>query len=328
MTSSIANTIHHLEDHLLHHRYEGQKYDFIGDVHGYADELEALLKKLGYLFRHQTWSHPEYKAVFVGDFINRGPKNRKVLEIVKSMLENGTGLAILGNHEINVICYFTHRKDGRSIRLPGPANKKLLDKFKNEYNGNEDEFNHHIKWLRKLPLFYDFGHVRTVHAYWSDANIELLKGAIPKEKLKRKFLLEMMKGGTTVSKAFTQTIKGIEYTFPPNIVVKDNFKVRRFWYRVKWWEAPYYKTFEQLSFETKFQLPDILVPSHLVFPFEVYSNHLPPVFIGHYCTGNKNMIPAPNICCIDACVANGGNLAAYRWQGESKLSYDHIVFAD
>jgi len=328
MTNHSPGTSPHAHSSFFHRHSDGQKYDFIGDVHGYAKELETLLKKLGYQYKHQTWSHHEYKAVFVGDFINRGPESRKVIEIIKSMVDNGYGFAILGNHEINAICYFTRRKDGRPIRLPGPANKKLLDKVKREYNGDDELFTQHIKWLRRQPLFIDFGTVRTAHAYWSDANIELLKGAIPQPKLKKKFLLEMMKGGTAVSKAFMQTIKGIEYSFPPNIVVKDNLKVRRFWYRVKWWESPYNKTFEQLSFETKFNLPNILVPNHLVYPFDVYEKHQPPMFFGHYCIGPTNQIPSSNICCIDACVANGGKLAAYRWQGETKLNSHHIIFAD
>ena len=59
--------------------------DFIGDIHGHADELEALLKKMGYTKKNKIYSHPERKVLFVGDYIDRGPKIRKTLKIVKAM---------------------------------------------------------------------------------------------------------------------------------------------------------------------------------------------------------------------------------------------------
>lgn len=327
MTSKLTNIIHSIgvTTHLLP---EDLQLDFIGDVHGYAEELVDLLIKLEYVQRDGFWQHPTRKAVFVGDFINRGPFNRKVINLIKAMTTNGAGYAILGNHEINAICYFTPRKNGKPIRMPGPANKKLLDKIKLEYANEPTRLKDDIKWLRKLPLFIDFGHVRVVHAYWNAQFIELLVGATAGGKLKKSFLKQMMKGGTLISKAFMQITKGVEFVFPPNMIVTDLEKVRRINYRVKWWEDPHGKTFHQLSYGNKFRLPDIEVPPHLVLPFEIYQSNQPPVFIGHYCVNAEPMIPAPNICCVDSCLANGGKLAAYRWQGEKHLTENHLVFVD
>jgi hypothetical protein len=327
MSSKLTNIIHSIgvTTHILP---EELQLDFIGDVHGYVEELIELLEKLGYANRKGIWQHPTHKAVFVGDFINRGPFNRKVIELIKAMTTNGTGFAILGNHEINAICYFTRRKNGKPIRMPGPANKKLLDKIKREYADEPSQLKEDVIWLRKLPLFIDFGPVRVVHAYWNNQYIQLLTGATAGEKLKKSFLKEMMKGGTLISKAFMQTTKGIEFVFPPNMIVKDLEKVRRINFRVKWWEDPKGKTFNQMSYGNKFRLPDIEVPHHLVLPFDIYQSDQPPVFIGHYCVNDEPMIPAPNICCVDSCLANGGKLAAYRWQGEKHLTEKHLVFVD
>jgi hypothetical protein len=44
-------------------------FDIIGDIHGQADKLEALLRKLGYREAAGAWRHPERHAIFVGDFI-------------------------------------------------------------------------------------------------------------------------------------------------------------------------------------------------------------------------------------------------------------------
>ncbi len=61
-------------------------FDFIGDIHGHADELVALLKKLGYRMSGGIYHHTERKAFFAGDFIDRGPKIREALRIVRSMV--------------------------------------------------------------------------------------------------------------------------------------------------------------------------------------------------------------------------------------------------
>jgi len=38
--------------------------DFIGDIHGHADTLEQLLRKLGYTKRENIWKHPNRTAFF------------------------------------------------------------------------------------------------------------------------------------------------------------------------------------------------------------------------------------------------------------------------
>ncbi len=50
--------------------------DIIGDIHGYADKLAALLAKMGYEKQKGGYAHPERKVLFVGDYIDRGPQMR------------------------------------------------------------------------------------------------------------------------------------------------------------------------------------------------------------------------------------------------------------
>ena len=75
--------------------------DLIGDIHGHADKLEELLLKLGYAKNNGAYSHPHRKVLFVGDYIDRGPKIRETLEIVKSMVDSENAIALMGNHEYN-----------------------------------------------------------------------------------------------------------------------------------------------------------------------------------------------------------------------------------
>ena len=48
-------------------------YDLIGDIHGHADALEGLLLKMGYARKCGAFTHPERQAIFLGDFLDRGP---------------------------------------------------------------------------------------------------------------------------------------------------------------------------------------------------------------------------------------------------------------
>ena len=59
-------------------------YDFIGDIHGHADELEKLLTKLGYGKKDGTWSHVSRIVVFLGDYIDRSPKQRESVAMISA----------------------------------------------------------------------------------------------------------------------------------------------------------------------------------------------------------------------------------------------------
>ena len=54
-------------------------YHVIGDIHGHAEELRTLLRQLGYEERNGGYVAEGRNAIFVGDFIDRGPAIREVL---------------------------------------------------------------------------------------------------------------------------------------------------------------------------------------------------------------------------------------------------------
>src|ERR1700676_1485199 len=92
-------------------------YDLIGDIHGHADELMQLLEALGYGKSQGVYRHPERRVIFLGDFIDRGPQIRQVLEIVRPMIEQGHALAVMGNHELNALAYHTDAPDSPGEHL-------------------------------------------------------------------------------------------------------------------------------------------------------------------------------------------------------------------
>ena len=84
-------------------------FDIIGDIHGCCDELVELLKVLGYTISAQpngnTVVEPPQgrKAVFVGDFVDRGPKVAEVLRLVMQMQKDGVAICVPGNHDVKLV---------------------------------------------------------------------------------------------------------------------------------------------------------------------------------------------------------------------------------
>ena len=84
------------------------QYDIIGDVHGRATKLKALLGELGYQQDGSgVYRHPERTAVFVGDLVDRGTEQLEALQLVKAMVDAGSAQIVMGNHEFNAICWAT-----------------------------------------------------------------------------------------------------------------------------------------------------------------------------------------------------------------------------
>jgi len=106
---------------------------FIGDVQGCADELEELLAlaaaELGNDF--DVWS--------VGDLINRGPDNRRVLERMRALHADGRARIVLGNHEIGLMM--------RWLGVRGGSSADTLDDLL-----DAPDIEDWIHWLRGLPL--------------------------------------------------------------------------------------------------------------------------------------------------------------------------------
>jgi hypothetical protein len=93
-------------------------FDVIGDIHGVADALHRLLAQLHYVRNEDSpYQHPgDRAAVFVGDFIDRGPQQREVLSVVRKMVSSGRHYAVMGDHELNAIAYATPNGEGGHFR--------------------------------------------------------------------------------------------------------------------------------------------------------------------------------------------------------------------
>src|SRR5437660_8302912 len=106
-------------------RHEHGPFDIIGDVHGCCNELEALLRQLGYeisavapggsaLASGPVYAHPlGRKAVFVGDLVDRGPRILDAVRLVHSMVAAGFAFCVPGNHDMKLM----RKLRGKDVRI-------------------------------------------------------------------------------------------------------------------------------------------------------------------------------------------------------------------
>ena len=301
-------------------------YDIIGDVHGHADELRNLLKNMGYVLKDDCYTHPKRKAVFVGDFINRGPKIRETIILIRKMVEKGSAFAILGNHEMYAVLYYLRDIEGKYYKKRIPKYQLLINQTLEEFLPFQEEFKNHLKWLRTLPMFLDFGAIRVVHACWDDKNIKLLRENITEPKITKTILREIALNSTKFSKSFWETCKGVDFQMPRDLLIFDEEGRPHRSFRMKWWDNPEGKTFKEVSMESRFELPAYTIPSELVKTRIPYPANAPIVFFGHYSLVEGFGIIRDNVCCVDSGVSRTDRLLAYRWKGEVKLNESNLIF--
>ena len=95
-------------------RADGGPFDVIGDVHGCRDELDELLRALGYAVDGDAVTPPDgRRAVFVGDYGDRGPDTPGVLRLVMGMADARTAICLPGNHDRKLV----RKLQGRDVQI-------------------------------------------------------------------------------------------------------------------------------------------------------------------------------------------------------------------
>lgn len=138
--------------------------DIVGDIHGEYDALCLLLGHLGY---GADGVHPEARTlVFVGDFCDRGPNSPAVLALVQRLVQAGRALAVLGNHEINLLR--GDAKDGSGWFFDERAQRDH-HKYAPFHRPTDAERARIPAWLSGLPIALEREDLRVVHAAWQHA---------------------------------------------------------------------------------------------------------------------------------------------------------------
>lgn len=163
-------------------RSEKGPFDIIGDVHGCAEELIALLGRLGYrLTLHGEGATrrvdiasvpPGRRVAFVGDLVDRGPASPDVVRIVMTLVRSGLAIAVPGNHDVKLLRWL----DGRNVKANHGLDRTIAqlatepDAFKAEVHAFLDGLVSHA-WL-------DGGELVVAHAGIKEEMIGRAAGAV------------------------------------------------------------------------------------------------------------------------------------------------------
>ena len=304
-------------------------YDIIGDIHGCAKTLTALLDKLGYVLNHDIYQHPSNKVIFLGDFIDRGKFQKEVIEIVRPMIQSGAALSVMGNHEFNAIAYHTYDESlGMHLREHTDKNTMQHAAFLAEYQDDKVAYDSVITWFKTLPLWLELDGLHIVHACWDKILIDKIKTEyLGTNLLSDPMLKNASKECEWEYEAIETLLKGKEIPLPDGRSFNDKDGNPRHEIRVKWWDqtATDYRAAYMGPESALTHIPDDeIIGDHCID----YKHDEPPVFLGHYWMEGKPTPLAENIACLDYSVAKSGKLVAYRWAGEQKIDTNHYVFVD
>ena len=294
-------------------------YDVVGDVHGSAAALERLLHQMGYRENGSTFRHPQRQVIFVGDFIDCGPQQRRVLQIARCMVAAGTAKAVLGNHEFNAIAYFTHHPSRPHEHLRQHTEKHIIQHaaFLQQIGNGSADHAEVVAWFATLPLWLDLGDIRVVHACW-DADAMAGLGAA---NVTAELMVAASTRGTDAYRWVEHLCKGPEVRLPDGADFLDKDGNRRTEARFRWWD-PQPPNFRH-SCETpdRIELPDRAVEHPPVTPY----TDTVPVFFGHYWRTWPHLDATSHAACVDYSAVHGGPLVAYRWSGERTIDPSHFV---
>lgn len=307
-------------------------YDIIGDIHGQSHKLEALLLHLGYTPNHASYRPPQGRqAVFLGDLIDRGPGQMRVLEIVRSMVDAGHALCIMGNHELNAIGYAVRSAHAPHdfFRPHTPKNHVQHHVFLEAFSHGSAAHQSSIAWFRTLPVYLDLGGLRVVHGCWDDAAIATLAdgGWKPGVHLSDALLHSIYEHTSEQEKSPMMQARllltcGLELPLPHGYAIEDKAGHKHTAVRIANWRH-WATSLHEIALVPKGQeavLQGLHWPSSLTLAPITGS----PILIGHHWFSGAPCIESPKIACLDWSAARDGPLVAYRWDGEAQLSNDNL----
>ena len=303
-------------------------YDLVGDIHGHADALESLLAKLGYVERNGVYRHESRKLIFLGDFIDRGPKISRVLQIAHRMVEEQAALAILGNHEVNALAYQTPDPYTPDGFIRPHTSKNMHQHSATLEQLTSDELQKYLGWFRSLPLWIELDGLRVVHACWDDQCISKLHHELQSTSHINDSLIERMcsRHGDLFD-AVDVICKGKEADLPAGLTMTDKDGNVRYRFRTRWYLSPNGLSYQDYAFEPNLVKTQDPLDSGIVDYARPYPLNERPVFVGHYWLRSESpSLLASNVACLDYSVAKDGFLCAYRWDGEMELNAANFVW--
>lgn len=130
----------------------------IGDVHGCFDNLKLLIEKRLLLNKAD-------KLVLLGDYIDRGPQSKAVVDYLLNLKSAGFDvIALRGNHEALLLDAYTDERNlPKWLQNGGHA---TLQSF--EVDSPRQLSPHYLDFFQKLPYYYAQAGYLFVHAGFND----------------------------------------------------------------------------------------------------------------------------------------------------------------
>ncbi len=120
-------------------------YIAIGDIHGCAQTLTMLLERLD----EEYGTSREY--VFLGDYVDRGPSSKEVIDILIEFNKTHTCHFIRGNHDQMFMTYYQDNKYYEYLNFGGAH---TLESYYATCPDKKVPFSH-LKFLAKTKLFHE-----------------------------------------------------------------------------------------------------------------------------------------------------------------------------
>ncbi len=152
------------------------KYLAIGDIHGCLKSLEALMDQLT--------SYDDRQYVFVGDYIDRGPDSKGVVDYLMDLRKKKDCIFIRGNHEQMLLDAVEN--DAPDLWMMN-GGRTTLQSYGTDI-GSMEIPKDHMEFYRETRLYYDTDNYFFVHAGLSPART--VRQSIEEEKYHKDFLWE------------------------------------------------------------------------------------------------------------------------------------------
>lgn len=141
----------------------------ISDIHGCMDQFDQLIQAL-----ELKWDCD--KLLLLGDYVDRGPNSKEVVDKVILLVKEFGAIALRGNHDqrlVDLIRNPDHTIKSKFIEHGGidtinsycettSGNSKV--ELDNAITNIRNNYNHHIEFLSNLPLYYEDDYHLYVHA--------------------------------------------------------------------------------------------------------------------------------------------------------------------
>lgn len=302
-------------------------FDIIGDIYGHTAKLVKLLNKLGYKEVDGIWSHPNRTLISISDLVDRGPKQREVVDILKPMEKADKAIVLMGNHKFYAVSWFLKDNAGNHLRPHTEKNYNQHCEFLEQADVNSSWYKDTIEWFMSLPLLFETDEFCCAHTAWDETNIAYLKTHLtPDFKLLPKQWELANTKYHPLYEAIEYCLKGPEIDLPSGHSFKGGGGPTRSKMRLKWWDVNSSSTYRTtaVSVPNRSQLPDEPLPAEVLSNVRISK----PVFFGHYWMTGKPQLLSDKIACLDWSVEkDNGHLVAYRFDGESFLSEAKLVTA-